>query len=559
MGLCCLPWIFVQAQELPNAGTLLQQIERDRERANQPVLPQPKPATPPPLQALPGPTVTVAEFRFAGNRLLPDARLAAAVAPFLNRPLSFSALQAAAAAAGNVYREAGWVVRAYLPQQDIDPAQGIVTIQIVEAVFGEVRLDGIAQPQTLRTRSGRLAGIVNRALPRGEPVHVRSLDRALLLLEDLPGVAVSGQLAEGGANQETDLLLSAQPKTLFSGDIGVDNTGSRSTGRGRITGNFSFNSPWGLDEQLGSYFLFTEGSRYGRLSAAILPGHDGWRLGGNVSYLRYRVITPEFEALAVRGTSTTAALDAAYPLLRAREQNLNLSLAAEHKRFDNEASGATTTRYSLGTLSFTLNGSLIDNWGGGGANSASVALIQGRLNLDDSPNQAADAATTRTDGDFTKLRYSLSRQQVLTDSLAAYAALSGQWASKNLDSAEKFYLGGNSGVRAYPSSEAGGAEGQMLNLELRTRLPYNLSLTGFYDWGRVTVNADNDFPGAPERNVLILRGAGFILGWQGASGLSIKGTLARRLGDNPNSTASGNDQDGTLIRNRLWLTVNFPC
>ena len=32
------------------------------------------------------------------------------------------------------YREAGWVVRAYLPQQDI--AGGTVTIQIVEAIFG---------------------------------------------------------------------------------------------------------------------------------------------------------------------------------------------------------------------------------------------------------------------------------------------------------------------------------------------------------------------------------------------------------------------------------------
>jgi hypothetical protein len=48
------------------------------------------------------------------------------------------------------------------------------------------------------------------------------------------------------------------------------------------------------------------------------------------------------------------------------------------------------------------------------------------------------------------------------------------------------------------------------------------------------------------------------LAWQSNSGLSLKGTWARRIGDNPNLTTAGNDQDGSLVTDRIWLTVSVP-
>jgi hemolysin activation/secretion protein len=116
-----------------------------------------------------------------------------------------------------------------------------------------------------------------------------------------------------------------------------------------------------------------------------------------------------------------------------------------------------------------------------------------------SPNQRRTMPQLETHGRFTKLRYALSRQQALTPDLSLYALLSGQLASKNLDSAEKFYLGGANGVRAYPSNEGGGSEGTMLNLELRWRAMNNLVVTGFYDWGSVKINKNNAFAGAGPR------------------------------------------------------------
>ncbi len=110
-------------------------------------------------------------------------------------------------------------------------------------------------------------------------------------------------------------------------------------------------------------------------------------------------------------------------------------------------------------------------------------------------------------------------------------------------------------MRAYPSSEAGGAKGDLINLELRWHLPVGFAATGFYDYGRVTVNSDNSFTGASPLNNYSLKGAGLNLTWQQGKGPQLKATWARRIGDNPNPTSTGNDQDGSLIKNRYWLSA----
>ena len=94
---------------------------------------------------------------------------------------------------------------------------------------------------------------------------------------------------------------------------------------------------------------------------------------------------------------------------------------------------------------------------------------------------------------------------------------------------------------------------------MRWKLPKGLTLTGFYDWGHVTVNRDNNFTGAAALNTYSLIGDGLSLGWQSTGGVNIKGTLARRIGNNPNPILkTGTDQDGSLTKNRLWLTADLP-
>jgi hemolysin activation/secretion protein len=540
-----------RAQNAPDAGSLLQQIEQ----ARHPQLPSkssPQFEPPPPMQSIGGATVLVRTFNFAGNTLLTNRQLAAAVAGFLNRPLDFAQLQNAAIAVATAYRKAGWVVRAYLPEQDI--TGGTVGIQIVEAKFGAVQVQG----ETSRISAARLRSMVESSQAPGAPVNAAALDRALLLIGDLPGITASGRLEQGENRAETDLVVSAADGPLISGSATADNAGERATGAGRVTVDASLNSPLGLGDRAEVMVLGSQGSNYERLDYSLPAGSNGWRVGVNGSHLDYRVITPEFAALDAHGTSTTAGLEANYPLLRSRLESLYFSFNVDDKRFDNDSAGVTTTSYTIRSASAGLYGNRFDGLGGGGVNSAAITLEEGEDDLAGSPNEGADALTTHTAGSFQKVRFSASRLQSITDRLSLYLGLSGQAASKNLDSSEKFYLGGADGVRAYPVNEGGGTDGLLADLEARERLPANFNLTEFLDWGSVHVNEKNDIAGAAVPNTDTLKGAGVSIGWLANFGLSVKATWAHRLGTNPDPTSTGDDQDGSHIENRVWLQVSMP-
>ncbi len=539
--------------QVPDAGSLRQQLERERELKLPGRQVPAQRAEPPTLQSIATTTVTVKEFRFAGNTLIASAQLASVVSGFLNRPLGFNDLQSVATAIAQAYRDAGWTVRTYLPRQDV--TEGVITIQIVEAVFGGAHTEG-ASPT--RFKSETVLRMIEAAQPIGELLNAEKLDRAQLLADDIPGVAVAGMFVKGARDGETDLVLKLLDEPLLTGDISGANTGSRSSGSQSLAANLTLASPFGYGDQIAASLSHTEGSDYLRLGFTLPVGLDGWRVGASTSLMSYKLIAPEFEALDSKGSSTTSGLEASYPIIRNRMNNLYLALGYDRKNFDNQAGSSVTSHYQIDALTVGLTANVFDNLGGGGASSASLNYTDGSVDLEGSPNKVSDSITTNTAGHYGKLRWSLSRQQTLTDQLSFTALFSGQVAGKNLDSGEKFYLGGSSGVRAYPGSEGGGSEGQMLNLELRYRLSDVVTVGGLFDYGQVTVNKTNDYPGAPELNNITLKGAGLTLAWQAPAGINVKATLARRIGDNPNPTLTGNDQDGSLIANRFWLTVSAP-
>ena len=504
------------------------------------------------MQSLGGVTITVNAFTFAGNTLLTSRQLAPAVAKFVGRPIGFTDLQNAAIAVATRYRQAGWVVRAYLPQQDV--TGGTVTIQIVEAKLGAVRVENDGS----HVLSKQVTRIIEDAQPVGAPLNANALDRGLLLVGDLPGITAGGKLAEGAKQSQTDLVVSVADSAPITGNVTSDNAGQRATGAGRILGDVDLNSPAGIGDRADILLLGSQGSNYARVDYSVPVGGEGWRVGVNGSHLGYRVITADFEALDAHGTSTTAGLEASYPLLRSRLANLYVGLNADDKRFDNDSAGVTTSHYSIQAATVSLYGNVFDNLGGGGANNGSIAFEQGIDDLGGSPNEGADALTTHTAGAFRKLHLALSRQQAVTERFSLYAALSGQISNKNLDSSEKFYLGGSDGVRAYPENEGAGTEGLLANLEGREKLPLNFNAAAFVDWGSVRINRDNGFPGAAAPNTEDLKGAGLSLGWVAPFGLSAKATWAHRIGTNPDPTSTGEDQDGSHIENRVWLQVSMP-
>ena len=115
---------------MADAGSLLQQSEQ----SIKPHLPATDALR---LLNLPPPMTLPAQFRmnvrrvyFLGNTRISKSELYPAVQPFLNRSITALEIEKMKVAVANVYRQTGWIVEVYLPQQTLD--QNELTLQVVE-------------------------------------------------------------------------------------------------------------------------------------------------------------------------------------------------------------------------------------------------------------------------------------------------------------------------------------------------------------------------------------------------------------------------------------------
>ena len=122
------------------------------------------------------------------------------------------------------------------------------------------------------------------------------------------------------------------------------------------------------------------------------------------------------------------------------------------------------------------------------------------------------------------------RLQPLAPQWSLYLGLSGQRALDNLDSVEKFSLGGPYGLRAYPSGEATGDHGWLAVAELQWQARPWLMLGLFSDFGWVQFDEDHSAldPGPYERH---LRSVGLTARLGQGSGPRLSASLAWPGGD----------------------------
>jgi len=547
----------------PDAGSILQQLEaRPGGQLVAPQLRTPQQPTPP-AAGSEGPVVRVNAFRLEGQTLVSPAALQSALAGFTGRDLSLTQLQEAAWVIVQTYRKAGWLAHALVPQQEIEG--GVVSLRVIEARLGRVHIDF---PQGLLPRE-RIQAMANAQLAFGQPLNLQQVDRLLLLLDDMPGVVATASFAEGTQAGTTDVRLVLGQDKPLDASVMADNFGSISTGRERLSASLSLNNPAGWGDALQLQAVASDGSRYGRVAYTLPVGLQGMRVGAHASDLRYHLVG-SFAALQASGSAQSWGPDWTVPLLRQPDRNLSWQLTGDRKSFDNLAlanSGATepttVSNYRLDVLRSGLSGNWLDQQFGAAQNTASVQASWGKVDLTPSPNAQADANAARTAGAFSKINVNYNREQSLTGRSSAYLQTSAQWANRNLDSSEKLYLGGASGVRAYPSNEAGGTSGATATVGVRHRLNDGFTLNAFADWGRIQVYKNNLNAAGSEitaNNAQTLQGLGLSLNWRSLQGHELSATWSHRSGQNPAANPStGADSDGTRTLNRLWLSaaLNF--
>jgi hemolysin activation/secretion protein len=530
-----------QAQQLPSAGTQLQQLPQQP----QPVKPETdlvieKPAAAEIEES--GVTVPVNTLQIIGQTLFSEAELRAA-SGFAPSSMTFGQLRTLASRIADFYHAKGYLLaQAYLPEQDV--ASGAITIAVIEGRYGKIDIRNGA------ALSDRVPARILRGLTPGDVVTNAPLERRLLLLSDIPGVRTKATLAPGTAVGTSDLIVDVVPGPRISGSLEADNAGSRYTGAYRFGGTVNLNNPAGIGDQLSVRLLASDsGLGYGRISYQIPAGNA--TVGVAYAHLRYD-LGREFRALDGSGTADIFSVYGSYPLIRSRRANLYALAGFDYKMLNDEiglVSSTSKRHLAVGTLG--LAGDVRDGFAGGGSTAFSLAWTTGDLDIRSAPERIADAATARSAGGYNKLQGSLARLQSVAGPLSLYGAVRGQVAFDNLDSSEKMELGGAYGVRAYPEGEAFGDTGYIATAEARLRLNRaddrigQVELIGFVETGEVRYAQDPWFEGP---NHAVRSGFGGGVNWYAPEGFILKASYARKLGTGPATSAP--DRSG-----RIWVQL----
>ena len=555
-----------------DAGALQQGLEQQLPLPSPLALPEPGRAAPiQPSAPKEGELrFTVKSFVLEGIGILPEAEVQLAIRSWVGVPVSFDDLQRACDAIQNFYRSKGYTVQAILPPQKI--ADGVVKILITEAKLGKVEVENPQGPT--RFSKERAASYITYANPLGDPLNLDKVERAIVILNETPGVMASSQLEPGEKEGETNLRLQLTQPDMVQGRVEANNYGSRTTGANQGVFAMNLNGPLGIGDSASVNGIFSQGSQY--LQGAIsLPGsRDGLRLGLAGTYLQYKNVS-NYASTGGAGDAWTTGVSAAYHLIRAQGGNLNTSLNYDIKSYNNRNTITSTTisAYNINNISAGLSGNFVDSLGYGAITSGSVTAVLGHLDILATsmanysmyavPGTSPAVYQPITPSNFSKLTFSGNRNQQLVEegTTTLYAALSGQFASTNLNSAEQFYLGGPYGVRAYPVAQSGGAQGGIFTLEVRHELQPKLTLSAFFDGGVVqqykfmypawqgNTNANNTYS---------LMGAGFGVKWD-YEGWNLGAMVAWKVGQNPlyNSYGQAVNTDGTTTQPRGWITASY--
>ena len=403
-----------------------------------------------------------------------------------------------AEAVGTYYRAHGFLVaQAYVPPQTIDG--GMVEVAVLEGRFSDIELAAngsrISTERLLRTARLNACGQPNSCTGIG-PVMQAQVERAALLVSEIPGVKATYQLKAGKEPGSTSIVLDVKPARRFSGSASLDNEGFAYTGRNRLTLAGTAANLTGRGDLTSLSATYAGGGFYSFSADSGLPlGYAGDRAGVTASHLRY-ALGREFAPLQASGLADTAGVYVSHPIRRTLTDSMDLRLDLQARKIQSDI-GVTggQSREAAAVALLSLSGSRLDHWLKTGSTQWRVAWTAGDLRLQDETSRAFDAAAARTAGSFGKLSYSLRREELIVPGVSLFASLTGQWTGRNLDPSEKIGLAGPAAVRAYSSGAVSADKANILTVESRIALPTNLlpgvqmAVAPFYDRAWATYNA----------------------------------------------------------------------
>lgn len=471
--------------------------------------------TTPPVPQAPAPSSewrspTVSAIIVEGGDEIPRSAFSAAILPYIGRALSGNEVSELASAVAGAARSAGYpFASAGIDRQPL--SGGVLRVQLDAGKLAAVRVIG--------AKSTQADAILSKALVTGRAVRAAELERAILLVGDLPGISVkdSKYVRQDGFGILL-VTITEDPATAY---VQIDNRGSKEVGPIRSTVLANVRGIAGSGDELGlliastplqpDEFVFVRG----RYSAPL--GSSGSTMSVSASVGRAKP-GAGLAALDVLGNSYDGAIAFSTPLERRRSRSLWGTAELRALRTKQDLLGIGLRDDRLVTLSGSLNGSA-DAAGGllRAEATATAGLPFAWVTRDTDPMRS------RSDGDarFATFSYTIDWTRSLSDTFSVLIGSQGQLASRPLLAAMELGAGGPAFGRGYDYAERTGDQGILGSLELRADFGSVLKkvidrsqLYGFIDGG--TVSNLRDGVGGGE---LLSSGAGIRAGGKIVDGM----------------------------------------
>ena len=345
--------------------------------------------------------ILVKQFQFIGELdFVPIDILQSLIKEFNGKELNFGEIQSVVNKVNRYFQNQGLLVaRAYLPKQEVKDNTILISIY-------EGRLDA-DQPyrilsQGLKIKQDKIFGYLDKALER--ELTYSSLERAILNINDNPGISTKASLEPGDETGETRIVLDIAESKFVTYNTTFNNYGSRYTGKNRATANFTFNNPSSIGDKFDLALSKSEDDFESIELRYNFPiGEDGWRIDTSYNYFDYK-IGKELVSNKVLGDSESFKLNARYPFYRTALESLFFDLGYTEKYLYSETAGSVTSDKELKNFIFSAEWNNADSYLGGGYTQIKPSVTFGDLDLSKvASSLSSDNSGARTNGSFEKL------------------------------------------------------------------------------------------------------------------------------------------------------------
>lgn len=420
----------------------------------------------------------------SGNSIFSETDLNGLYQAQIGKEVTLATIYQIADAITAHYRTAGYVLaRAAAPAQRVE--NGVVQIVVFEGRIGKVSIEGVPP-------GGRkLLDAYMKKISDSVPLTSKQLERYILLINDLPGIAAKAVLVPSFETPGASDLILQVSEDRWDAALSVDNRGTEFIGAVQFRAQGGLNNPLGNFERVSVQTVVTQNTnelRFFDLGYAQPVGTEGTLAGisANMSYSNPGAALKPFD---VEGQNRSITASLSHPWIRSRRQNLTVqgSFTAKNSRTDLRSSLLTEDRLRV----FRAGAAADFTDSLGGVNLLGLDVSQGFdiLHATDS----GDLSRTRPSGreDFTKFTANAMRIQTITERARIVAGVNGQYALSQLFSSEEFGYGGAPFGRGYDPSQLTGDHGVSFRAEGQYTTPYesdflrSTELYAFYDLGSV--------------------------------------------------------------------------